>query len=134
MVAEVTTYTVEARKDGRWWVLTVPEVPGAVSQVRSLTQADEYAREAVAFVLGVAPESFELAVKPTLPRGLASEVRRAREAVKDAETRQLRAASLSRKAAGALRAAGLTGADTAQVLGVSPQRVSQLVSGQRESA
>lgn len=34
----------------------------------------------------------------------------------------------ARRAAADLRAAGLTGADTAQVLGVSPQRVSQLVS------
>lgn len=102
----MTTYTVEARKDGRWWVLTVPEVPGAVSQVRSLVQADEYAREAVALVLGVAAES--LVVKPNLPGQLECEVRQAREAVKAAEQRQLSAADLSSKPVAALRADCMT--------------------------
>jgi hypothetical protein len=38
MVASVRTYTVHAVRADGWWGLTVPEAPGAVSQVRSLAQ------------------------------------------------------------------------------------------------
>ncbi len=60
------TYEMLATRSGRWWGLTVPDVPGVVSQVRSLRDADEYVREAVAFVLDVDPESFD----PSCDRGL----------------------------------------------------------------
>jgi hypothetical protein len=42
---------------------------------------------------------------------------------------QAKAAARSRAVARRLRKAGLSGADTAVVMGVSPQRVSQLVKG-----
>ena len=119
-------YMVKATRAGRWWGLTVPDVPGAVSQVRTLAQADEYAREAIAFVLDVGSESFDLDVVPDLPADLARRVRAARSAAADVQKRQQAAAALSREVVAGLKAAGLTGADTAAVLGLSPQRVSQL--------
>ena len=128
MVAQVSrVYEVHAERHDRWWLLTVPEVPGAVSQVRNLAQAEEYAREAVAYVLGAEPDSFRLTVMPVLPEDLAGEVREARAAASELEALNTRVSRLSRKAAADLRSAGLTGADTAAVLGVSPQRVSQLL-------
>lgn len=128
MVAQVSrVYEVRAERHGRWWLLTIPEVPGAVSQVRNLAQAEEYAREAVAYVLGAEPDSFRLTVTPVLPEDLADEVREARAAASELEALSTRVSRLSRKAAADLRSAGLTGADTAAVLGVSPQRVSQLL-------
>lgn len=39
MVAAVKTYQVEAKRHGKWWGLYVPEVPGAISQVRTLADA-----------------------------------------------------------------------------------------------
>lgn len=129
MVAQVTTYTVRAERHAPWWLLTVPEVPGVVSQVRSLAQAEEYAREAVAFVLDVSPDSFDLELVPEVGHGLSLAARKAREATRDATQAQERAAAQTRDVARRLKAEGLTGRDVAKVLGVSEQRASQLIRG-----
>ena len=68
-----------------------------------------------------------------LPQPLDAEVAGARRLVEDLAVAQREAAAASRRAARDLLAAGLTGADTARVLGVSPQRVSQLVSARSET-
>jgi predicted RNase H-like HicB family nuclease len=60
MVAAVRmTYRVRAQRDGRWRVLSVPDVPGALSQVRSLADAKDWIREAIAAVVNVDPDSFD---------------------------------------------------------------------------
>ncbi len=120
------THTVRAERVGRWWALTVPEVPGAVTQVRSLSQAEEYAREAIAFVLDVPPESFDLSIDPALG-GLEHEVREVRHETHRAEQAQRLAAEHARSTVRKLKEAGLSGSDIAAVLRVSTQRVSQLL-------
>lgn len=125
-------YTVHAVRNQGWWGLTVPELPGAVSQVRSLASAQEYVREAIAFVAGVDPDSFVVDVVPQLPGTLAEDVARARSAALAAEKAQAEASSLTRDVVGRLAAAGYNGRETAVILGLSKQRVSQLA-GQRRS-
>lgn len=68
----------------------------------------------------------QIELRPVLPDGLRAEVERARRLVADLDLAQRTAAEASRAAVRDLAAAGLTGADTARILGVSPQRVSQL--------
>jgi predicted RNase H-like HicB family nuclease len=119
--------TVKAERVGDWWLLTCADAPGAVSQVRRLADAEEHAREAIAFVLDVSEDSFEVAVVPELPAKVMREVRQARREVERLEQVQRRTAELSREAARHLVALGLTGADAAVVLKVSKQRVSQLI-------
>jgi DNA-directed RNA polymerase specialized sigma24 family protein len=126
MVEAVKTYTVKATRSGGWWVLTVPEVPRAVSQVRRLSQAEEYAREAIAFVLGVAPDDFALHVEADLSDDLEQRVRRAQQAAGEAQSAVSKASMLSREAVRALLGSGLSGNEVAVVLGISKQRVSQL--------
>lgn len=126
MVAQVKTYTVNAAKHEGWWMLTSPDAPGAVSQVRALSQAEDHAREAIAFVMGVAEAEVDVRIVPTLPEGLAETVREAKDSSREAEQLQKFAAELSRAAVAELMAAGLKGAEVAVVLDVSPQRVSQL--------
>ena len=122
----VKTYTVKATRADSWWVLTVPEAPGAVSQVRRLSQAEEYAREAVAFVLGVAPDEFALRIEADLADDLEQQIRQAKEAAGEAQTALSRASLLSGEAVRALLDSGLSGNEVAVILGVSKQRVSQL--------
>jgi predicted RNase H-like HicB family nuclease len=131
MVAQVKTYTVHAVRSQGWWGLTVPEVPGVVSQVRSLARAEEYVREAIAFVAGVAADNFAVDVVPQLPGTLADEVAQARSATVAAEQAQAVASSLTRDVVTKLAAAGYNGRETAVILGVSKQRVSQLASEPR---
>lgn len=124
----MTRYTVTAeRGKGPVWVFQSQEFPGAISQARRLSDGRRLMREAIAFVAEVDEDSIEIVLVPALPEGLADEVSAAREAVQALRQQQREAAALSRRAARRLHDAGLTGADTAVVLGVSPQRVSQLV-------
>jgi hypothetical protein len=56
------SYEVRAERDGDWWRLTVPAVRGAISQVRRLSDIEDYIRDPIAYVLGVAPDSFDITV------------------------------------------------------------------------
>jgi DNA-directed RNA polymerase specialized sigma subunit len=126
------TYTVEAVRDGKWWILRTVEAPGAVSQVRKLSQAEEYIREAFSYTTGEPDDTFTVQVVPQFPDRVAAEIAGAKSALADLDRRQRAAAVLSRAAARDLLAEGLTGAEVAKVLRVSPQRVSQLVRDSRE--
>jgi predicted RNase H-like HicB family nuclease len=121
------TYTATAQRDGRWWFVRVPEIPGAVTQARRLDQVDAMAREVVSLLLEAAPDSFDLDVRPAIPEEVRAELTRARDLQRQAERSQAEAASLVRDAARKLRAQGLTVADVGAVLGVSFQRASQLL-------
>ena len=97
-----------------------------MSQVRSLAQAEEYVREAIAFVTGATPDSFAVTVVPQLPAALADRVAAAKQAAADAEQAQATAASLSRAVVAELAEAGFNGRESAVILGLSKQRISQL--------
>jgi predicted RNase H-like HicB family nuclease len=126
MVA-MTTYTVTAeRGTSGAWIFQCVEAPGAISQGRRLTDAKRLMPEAIAFVTGVNEASVEISVMPMLHANLRDEIVAARKAVATLVAQQERTAMLSRIAVRHLRESGFTGTDAAEVLGVSPQRVSQL--------
>ncbi len=125
----MTTYTVVAELSpaGRW-VLQCLEFPGAISEARNLASAPELMREAIAFVAQVEPETVRIEVQPVLPEVVSRRVEAARDAVDRLETVQRETAELSRMAVKSLiQECGLSGRDAALIIGVSPQRVSQLV-------
>jgi hypothetical protein len=119
------TYVATAAREGRWWVITVDGV--GVTQSRTLRDAPNTARGLISAMLDVDEEEIVVLVEPALDRELAEHVRFARGQVADLDRLQRDAAAASREAARALIAAGFSGADAATVLGVSPQRVSQLL-------
>lgn len=125
MVAVTATYTAAAAREGRWWVITVDGI--GVTQARSLREAPAMARGLVSAVLDVDERDVAVQVTPDLDASLLEQVRAARRRVSDLERQQAETAAASRQAAKALIDAGLSGADAATVLGVSPQRVSQLI-------
>lgn len=59
-------YRVLAKRSGAWWALSVPEVPGAFSQVPhdQLDGAEAMIAEAVALMLDVDQSSFEVSLSP----------------------------------------------------------------------
>ena len=115
-----------ATREGRHWLVTNETYPSAFTTVTRLADAVDAHREAVAFVAGVPESQVEVEVHPMLDDVIDDVLERARAAAAEADRVQREAAALSRQAVARLREAGLTGADTAAVLGVSPQRVSQL--------
>lgn len=120
-------YTVRARRVGKWWALDVEGVAGAHTQVRRVDQAEGMAREAIAGVLEVAADSFEVIVAPVVPAAVRALVDEATEARSQAAQAQDAAAQLTRRAAERLVEEGLTVRDAGVLLGVSHQRIAQLV-------
>ncbi|WP_231104648.1 sigma-70 family RNA polymerase sigma factor [Haloechinothrix halophila] len=123
----MTTYIVTAKRWSRGWELHIDGV--GVTQARSLSVAESMAREYIAFKLDINDEnSFDVDVVPELDADLSRQVRTAREQVRTAARQQQKAAAQQRDVARKLSETGLTGREIAAVLGMSPQRVSQLLS------
>lgn len=121
----MTTYTARVSREGRMWVVEVDGV--GVTQARSLPEAQTMAADLITVMTDVEVTATEVQLEIDLPNGLTGTVQNARQETSAAEEAQRKAAALLRDAAARLRQdAGLTGRDTAFVLGVSEQRVSQL--------
>ncbi len=125
----MNSYPVVATRDGGWWSLVATDVGGreVASQSRRLDQADAAITAAIALVLDVTPDSFEVAIVPTLAQIDVSpstvqllELRRELKELQ-AQSRQLTPAAVAE-----LRTAGLTVRDVAELLGVTASRVSQI--------
>jgi DNA-directed RNA polymerase specialized sigma subunit len=131
----MTTYKVTATRDGGWWSLIAHDVEGreVASQSRRLDQADAMIRDAIALVRDVPTDSFEVEITPTLDEvGVSAEtveLLALRRQLSDLTERSRR---LTPVAVAELRAAGLTVRDVAELVGLTPSRISQIE--HRESA
>ena len=121
----MNTYAVRAKRWAHGWELHIAGV--GVTQSHSLADAEMMARDYIVIDLDVPADAFNVEITPEIGDGLDAVVHEAREEVRVAAEAQRRAAERSRDVARALRAKGLSGRDVAAVLGVSPQRVSQLL-------
>src|SRR5437867_11329050 len=122
------TYTARCQRSGDWWAISVPELRGVHTQARRLEKAEAMARDAIALFLDVPSDSFDVRIEPVLPRDLQGKVGRARKVRGDAEALQHEAAIASAEiAADLVQTAHLTVRDAGRVLGLSHQRITQLV-------
>jgi hypothetical protein len=122
-VAAVTAYVVRAKRWERGWELDIPGV--GVTQSHGLADARSMVESYVVMMTGAEPT--EITIVPEVGAGLDEAATAAKKAVKAADEAQRKAAAESRAVARRLRDSGLSGRDIAAVLGVSPQRVSQLL-------
>ncbi|MFE1230602.1 type II toxin-antitoxin system HicB family antitoxin [Streptomyces sp. NPDC058745] len=126
----MTVYRVNARRSGEWWALDVPDLPGVFSQSKRLEKAEDAAREAIALMLDVDPDTVQVTVEPQIPAAALKSVAAADKARREAEEAATRAQVAMEEAAEALTAA-MSQRDAGQLLKVSFQRVSQLVAAKR---
>jgi hypothetical protein len=126
-VAAVTAYTVRAIRWERGWELHIDGV--GVTQSHGLADAERMVRSYLRMTDAKDAEDAEITLHPEIEGGLDREAAKVRAELGRIEADQARAAANSRAIARRLREAGLSGADTAVVMGISPQRVSQLVRG-----
>jgi predicted RNase H-like HicB family nuclease len=120
------TYRVTARRSGDWWALEVPDLPGVHSQTKRLDRAAGEAREAIGLMLGIEADSIDVEVETQLP----PEAREALQAVARAHKAAEAAALQEREAmvrAASVLTQGLSQRDAGAVMGVSFQRISQLL-------
>lgn len=117
--------TAIAERSGGWWAVRIPEVPGTFTQARRLEQVPGMAAESAALMLDRDPADFEVTVEAhTNEDSLVAQARAARE---EADRAAEIASAKMREAAKCLIADELTVRDAGRLLGVSPQRISQLV-------
>jgi hypothetical protein len=120
-------YTSHAHREGNWWIVQNDQVPGAISQVTRLDQAEAAQREAIAFVAEVPAESVDVSVTVRISPEIDRELADAAALREEAHAKELEANAKRQIVARDLEAAGLTLRDIGVVLGVSHQRAHQLV-------
>lgn len=115
-----------AVRSGKWWAIEAHAHGETIfTQVRRLEQADDAIRDAFA-TLGVVGDM--PIVRARLDERLERLAQESMAASQAASAAAAAASESSRRAVKELREAGLTVRDVAQVLGLSPQRISQLAS------
>jgi len=122
------SYTVRAKRWRHGWELHISRGNTAVgvTQSRTIASAEQVVRDYLATLYDLDKVTDEVAIVPELG-GLERRAAAARKLTREAESAQRSAARESREVARALRGQGLSVSDTAEVLGVSRGRVSQLL-------
>jgi predicted RNase H-like HicB family nuclease len=128
-LSEKRTYVVVYERDEAEvsWNVRVAGIDGCQTYGRSLRAAKGRMREALALWLGC--DSSTLDLEDRLPARLASVAKRANRARREAERAAARAQQEVAGAARELTELGLSRRDAAELLGLSHQRVQQLVDG-----
>lgn len=121
-------HNVEVVRSGGWWAITVPGLPGVFSQARRLDQVEAMARDAIAVARGIDPQDVgPIDIEVTPPdsvKGMLDELQASLDA---AESANAHAAATRRKAAQTLHDMGMPMRDVGALIGVSHQRVSQIL-------
>lgn len=117
------TVTAIAQRSGDWWAIEVPEIPGLFTQTRRLDQIDGMVRDA-AKLLG--HEISQVTVQAKLSEQDEQMLRELLAARSEADAAQEKASRLTRGTISTLRKQGMTVRDVADVIGLTPQRVSAL--------
>jgi predicted RNase H-like HicB family nuclease len=125
------SYEVELERDESGaWLARVPSVPGCHTHGRSLRQAKNRIREALSLWVDDADQA-ELTFRYRLPSATQSELRRFRIARERATAVQREARLATYRAVRYLDGElGLSVRDIGELLGLSHQRVQQLLAGQ----
>jgi len=116
------------RDDDGYWLVELEEEPRVHTYGRTLAKAREHIVDATALWFEVAPEDLNLVEDVRLPARVKATLELARKEREHAQVAQEAAAGATREAARALVKDGrLSVRDAADVLGLSHQRVQQLL-------
>jgi len=139
MTTTTTPRTLDARayRDGKWWTIEIPELWSptpqggdsritAVGQARNVKDIQAAAVDLAAVWLDVEESDVDVRVKIEIPGAAAELFAQAKENEETAREAVSEAARQLREAVRSLTADGLTQADAARILDLSPQRINQL--------
>lgn len=131
-MVEVSTYTVKAQRSGKYWHLEVPEIDRS-TQARHLGEVDTMSRELISIITDEAEDTIDLNVEIEIGDEAKKARRAAEELQLEASQKRARAAEKNREVARILQSQGMPIRDIATILGVSRQRVSQLLTSSQKN-
>jgi DNA-directed RNA polymerase specialized sigma24 family protein len=126
-------FVARCTRSGEWWAVSVDDAEGvhlrgANTQAKRLDQVEAVVREVVSILLDVDEDSFDVLLEVDLPGRLKEEISLARTLREQAETVQREAtAATARAAVDLVKSERLTIREAARLLGLSHQRVDQLL-------
>ncbi|MHA6629053.1 hypothetical protein ACU61A_26760 [Pseudonocardia sichuanensis] len=123
----MSTYTAHVTRSGRYWHIHIPEID-RVTQARNVGEIDVMARDLIAVMLDIEPDSFTVDVQVTMPASVREHLDRAEQLRAEELRLRSEAAAEVRAAALELKESGIPLRDLGKLLGVSHQRAHQLVS------
>jgi len=118
--------TAQAERDGKFWVVTVPEVEGAFTQAHRINEIEVMARSVVADLLEIDEDTIEVVLDLDLPAAERAVVAEAQGKLAAAEEASQLAAIANRHAVLQLRGDGYTTREVAAILGITAGRVNQI--------
>lgn len=125
-MAQVKTYHAEVTRDGKFWLIRIPEV-GRSTQAIRFKDVAAVASELIEIMTGLGDQDYDLHLNVKLPTTVLDHRARAEVLRDEAKRKYAEAASESRAAVQELIALGLSQREAGEVLGISFQRVNQLV-------
>jgi hypothetical protein len=122
------TYHAQVARQGKWWMVRVPEIDG-LTQARRFSEVEEMARSLLAIALDIPENSFGLRVELEAVEDVRVTERldALHEAEKKAQESQAEVRRASHSLAVDLAYQGVPVRDIGAILGVSHQRAHQLV-------
>jgi predicted RNase H-like HicB family nuclease len=122
------TYRVVISREGKWWMVRVPDIDG-ITQARRLNEAEDMARSLIAITLDVPEDSFNIAAELEAIEDIRVTERLERLHIDQAALAVLseKTREESRELARDLAATGLPVRDIGEILSVSFQRAQQLI-------
>jgi len=124
----MTTYHARVVRGDVFWLVHVPEIDH-YTQARNLGEVESMARDLIAVMKEIDPQSFTLEVSVELPDEVTVHLKRSQALRQESNRTKHLAAQEVRVAAKELRERGLTVRDIGAALDVSYQRAHQLISG-----
>lgn len=126
------SYRVNAEWDDTgWWVVTVPDVPGAITQCRRLDQVPADAAEVIEIQTGQAVDPAEIDVHPCLPGEAGEAAAEARRLRAEAQSLREQAEERTQSAVDLLVQRGFPLRDVGSLTGITFQRAQQLTAKRR---
>jgi len=121
------SYTSVAFQEADCWVVQNDQLPGAISQVTRLDSAELAQREAIAFVANIPVEKVSVTIAARTTPKMDARVATAIALREEARAKEAEAKIMRVRIARDLEKQGYTMRDIGVILGVSHQRVHQIV-------
>lgn len=121
-------FTARATFSDGWWSAEI-NVPGKLvfTEAKRLDRLEETALDAVATALNTSKEEVSVAINIHVDDATDAAISRAREMSAHAAEVMREAGTLNRQVAHLLKSRGLSARDSGRIMGISPQRISQLL-------